>query len=504
MGCLNFGATPKEDPSYSSPFHSFSKDDPQTSAAETAVVDLRLQPSNFIQRHVGTIWENYTQIRFLGKGANASVYEAESKHSLERRAVKVLAKRKLRLRQESIDKFLAEVNILKQLDHPNIVKLYEFYEDEANFYLVTEYLTGGELFDFIITKKQINEPMAANFMEQLLGAVNYCHANNIVHRDLKPENLLRETLHDTSAIKVIDFGESTLLPPGKRLNSLLGTAYYVAPEVLNSNYNQKCDIWSCGVILYIMLSGSPPFAGRNDHEIFDKVRQGQVSFARKAWRTISPQAKELIQQMLTVDIERRISAQEALRHPWFSKMKNPNPLDGQIMLESIDKLKSFRSASKLRQAICVFIAAQLISKEERDRLTTAFKLIDKNHDGKLSRDEMNAELRKTMPRDQADAKAREIFQNCDADGSGFIDYTEFLSAGMRLDSASNTSTLKAAFAMFDTDGSGSISLDELRNILGADFLETDEAWRNLLQEADANGDGEIDMAEFQQLVLKLN
>lgn len=466
--------------------------------------EIKIQPSLFVQKQTKSVWDSYQQIGLLGKGANGSVYEAESKFGLGRRAIKVLPKRKFRMHHDSVAKFMAEVNILRQLDHPNIVKIYEFYEDDENFYLVTEFLTGGELFDFIIKKKQINEAMAAGFMEQLLGAINYCHANNIVHRDIKPENLLRESPEDSAAIKVIDFGESTLLRAGERLNSVLGTAYYIAPEVLRHDYNEKCDLWSCGVIMFILLSGTPPFGGKSDDEILAKVRQGRYSFSHRAWRKVSQQAKDLIEKMMTVEVDQRISAQEALGHPWFAMWKTSGPADRKVALDSMNSLKVFRSESKLRHAIRVFIAAQLISKEERDRLTLAFKSLDRNQDGRLSREELIDGLQKTMSSAKADEKARDILKNCDVDGSGYIDYTEFLSAGMQMESATNTAMLKNAFQMFDTDGSGKISLDELRNMLGPDLLSSDQAWRNLLQEADANGDGEIDLAEFQHLVLKLN
>jgi calcium-dependent protein kinase len=463
---------------------------------------IRIQPSQFVQGRSGSVWDVYTQITLVGKGANGQVYEAVNKLNGERRAVKVLQKRKFYMRQESVDKFMAEVSILKTMDHPNILRIFEFYEDEDSFYLVTEYLTGGELFDFIIQKKQLNEVMAASFMKQLLGAINYCHRNNIVHRDLKPENLIRESTHEASAIKVIDFGESTLLLPGERLNSMLGTAYYIAPEVLRYDYNEKCDIWSCGVILFILLSGTPPFSGRSDAEILGKVRLGKYSFSNRVWRQVSVQAKDLIQRMMKVDVHARISAQQALEHPWFNKLKSSSAQD-KAVLDCMDSLKSFRSEGKLRQAICVFIAAQLISKEERDKLTQAFKALDQNHDGRVSREELITGLRKTMPLQKAEAKAKEILANCDVDRSGFIDYTEFLTAGMKMNSESNTANLKAAFRMFDADGSGTISLEELRNMLGPELLQTDQAWQSLLSEADANGDGEIDLAEFQQLVLRL-
>jgi len=167
-----------------------------------------------------------------------------------------------------------EINILRSLDHPNIVKMYEFFEDDKRYYIVTEICKGGELFDEIINRGKFSERDAAILMKQLLMCVNYCHSNNVVHRDLKPENILLEANKDFDQIKIIDFGTSLTVDPTKTLDEKLGTPYYIAPEVLNKKYNHKCDIWSSGVISYIVLSGIPPFNGANDQEIMANVKKG--------------------------------------------------------------------------------------------------------------------------------------------------------------------------------------------------------------------------------------
>ena len=178
------------------------------------------------------------------------------------RAVKVL--RKSNMDEDEKKMLFNEIHILKNLDHPNIVKMYESFEDEKRYYIVTEICKGGELFDEIIARGKFTEKDAAVLMKQVLSCVNYCHKNNIVHRDLKPENVLLEANKDFDQIKIIDFGTSLQFDPSKFLDEKLGTPYYIAPEVLNKKYNEKCDIWSCGVILYIILSGVPPFNGAND------------------------------------------------------------------------------------------------------------------------------------------------------------------------------------------------------------------------------------------------
>jgi calcium-dependent protein kinase len=463
--------------------------------------EIKISSNKFIGKKSGVIWDFYRRGKPLGSGANGQVYEALHLVSNDVRAIKIISKRKLKLAANAIEKFEAEVEILKRLDHPHIMRLYEFYEDERNYYLVTEQLTGGELFDYILERGKLSESQASKIMKQVLSAISYCHANGIVHRDLKPENLLRENKTPDANIKVIDFGESALMNPGEILSSMLGTPYYIAPEVLANSYGEKCDVWSCGVILYILLGGTPPFNGKTDAEIIARVRTGTFEFSGKAWQLVSSQAKDLISKMLVVNPDARISAIEAANHPWIREYNSLVRKDSvKIISGSFDNLKSFASSRKLKQAICVFIASQLISKDEKQRLTEAFQELDTNGDGRLSRQELLDGLLKTMGPEEAETRVNEILASADTDGSGFIEYTEFLAGSLKLDSEQNKQALTVAFNAFDSDASGKISITELRQMLGDDAVSNDQVWIDILMEADANGDGEIDLQEFQQIV----
>lgn len=175
-----------------------------------------------------------------------------------------------------------EINILKKIDHPNIMRIIEYYISQRHIYIVSEYLTGGELFDRIVSQQHFTEYMAAVYIKQILSAVSYLHQHKIIHRDLKPENIVFETKDPNSQLKIIDFGTCRKLVETEKLHSRLGTAYYIAPEVLNGEYDQKCDIWSCGVILYIFLFGIPPFNAKTDEEIFSKIKKGIFTFPPEA------------------------------------------------------------------------------------------------------------------------------------------------------------------------------------------------------------------------------
>ncbi len=232
---------------------------------------------------------------------------------------------------------------MRQLDHPNIVRLYEVFHDEKRFYLVTELCQGGELFEEITKRANFNEQDAASIIKQILSAIAYCHSKSIVHRDLKPENILLEDKKDDGdfQIKVIDFGASMRFDPSKKMNQVFGTAYYIAPEILKLEYNEKCDVWSVGVILYILLSGKPPFGGENDKEILDNVRTGIFSMSGNEWTSVSSEAKNLVKQMLTFDPIQRISAEEALNHLWIKKKFNQT-VDLEATYNALNNLRSFR------------------------------------------------------------------------------------------------------------------------------------------------------------------
>jgi len=206
------------------------------------------------------------------------VQKAKHKLTGEMRAIKRLTKEKMSVSARI--RLNYEIDILKNLDHPNILRLYEVFEDKKYIYLVTEFCQGGELFDEIIARGKFSERDAAHVIKQLLSAIAYCHTRKICHRDLKPENILIDN-KETLSIKLIDFGTSQKFEDEEKMELVLGTAYYIAPEVLKGEYDEKCDVWSIGVILYILLSGEPPFPGGDDKEILRNVIQGKVSFSSK-------------------------------------------------------------------------------------------------------------------------------------------------------------------------------------------------------------------------------
>ena len=289
---------------------------------------IKFNKETFITRTPGSIKDKWTKTKDLGSGSYGKVYEVENNITKEIRACKELSKQKI----DDLQQFNLEITIMSKCDYPSIIKLYEIYEDERKIYLIMEKCTGGELFDRIIKKveenKMYSEKEAAKIFKQLMNGISYCHSKGICHRDLKPENILFLTNEDNSPIKIIDFGLSKIFgeikkddkkkKKKKNMKTKVGTAYYVSPEVLKGNYDEKCNIRSYGVILYILLSGEPPFNGEDDNDIYRAISKKKYSFPDKEWKNISKEAKDLISHMLC-DHDKRFNAMEVLNHSWIVK-----------------------------------------------------------------------------------------------------------------------------------------------------------------------------------------
>ena len=279
-----------------------------------------------------------------------------------------------------------ELTILKSVDHPNIIKLYEVFQDEKYIHIVMEFCSGGELFDRLEKKGRYSEKEAANLMYKLFHAINHMHTSNISHRDLKPENCLFDTKRDDAEIKLVDFGLASRFNKDLGMSTLVGTPYYVAPEIINGNYGPECDIWSLGVILYTLLVGYPPFRGENRAEIFKKVRKAKYSLTEKEFKTVSKEAKDLIKKLLNPDVKKRITAGQAMEEPWFSIMMNTTvnlPLNPEIA----QRLHSFKAKSRVRIEI-IKTMVNFLTETEVKTLKEAFRKLDKDHSGYISIEEL--------------------------------------------------------------------------------------------------------------------
>ena len=471
--------------------------------------NIAIKNVNLIQLSTGLPIDNYVSDKKLGEGSYGSVYRVKHKDLGVYRAMKKITGSANSKDPEKIKEITNEIELLKTLDHPNIVKIFEFYNTKEGFFLITEYCQGGELFDRITKIKKFDEASTAYIMYQLLSAVFYCHNQNIIHRDLKPENILIESEErdGTLNIKVIDFGTAKLFDKNKSENKVIGSAYYIAPEVLNCKYNEKCDIWSCGVIMYILLTGRPPFGG-NDDEILERIQKGKFDLSSDPWPKISNEAKDLIRHMLEMSTISRISAQKALLHKWFKKYKMREKVTNihyDKLKSSIENIKKFKADNKLQQAALAFLVHNCLYLPEVKDLMKIFKNIDQNGDGKINKEEMSIALSKMFHVPDVEEEVNEIFRNVDNDNNGYIEYEEYIRASINKETLLKDDILRYTFKFFDKDNSGSITADEVAAVLfqGHDKEVSKELTRNLIKTIDADGNCEINFEEFKQMMRKL-
>ncbi|XP_053597614.1 calcium/calmodulin-dependent protein kinase type II alpha chain isoform X6 [Microplitis demolitor] len=321
--------------------------------------------------------DNYDLKEELGKGAFSVVRRCVQKSTGLEFAAKVINTKKLS--QRDFQKLEREARICRKLQHPNIVRLHESIQEEHCHYLVFDLVTGGELFEDIVAREFYSEADASHCIQQILESVHHCHHNGIVHRDLKPENLLLASKAKGAAVKLADFGLAIELQgDAQAWYGFAGTPGYLSPEVLKKEpYGKPVDIWACGVILYILLVGYPPFWDEDQHRLYGQIKAGAYDYPSPEWDTVTPEARNLINQMLTVNPTRRITASEALRHPWICQRERVASVVHRQ--ETVDCLKKFNARRKLKGAILTTMIATRNFSSKYD--AQARSIITKKGDG---------------------------------------------------------------------------------------------------------------------------
>lgn len=424
----------------------------------------------------------------LGQGSYGSVKLAYRISDNQKCAVKIMQKHRV-----SSDLLKSEIAIMKQADHPNIVRIFEAFEDSRFFYIVMELCEGGELFDRIISTSHFTESLAAQLFSQMLSAVVYLHYMNVVHRDIKPENFMFSSSAEDSVLKLIDFGVAKAVDSGESLSTRIGSPYYISPQTLRGNYTEKCDVWSLGVILYMLLSGSPPFVAESDAEIMKLIETSEVVYDPRIWDSISVEARDLIDRMLDKDEETRISASDALCHPWLEL--NDHRTSSPIKL-SVSKIREYQKSKRFRRAVLSYMASQCSTGEILE-LINLFQSIDTEHMGNLSIEEM----RNAMRSSEIAPGIEESLSTIDSNGDGVIDLNEFLAVMLDKRVYENEEKLWHAFKRFDMDSDGKISAQELREVIGRESEgENSLLWSEMIREADFDGDGEVNFEDFIKMM----
>ncbi|XP_034631659.1 calcium/calmodulin-dependent protein kinase type II subunit gamma isoform X14 [Trachemys scripta elegans] len=293
--------------------------------------------------------DDYQLYEELGKGAFSVVRRCVKKNSSQEYAAKIINTKKLSARDHQ--KLEREARICRLLKHPNIVRLHDSISEEGFHYLVFDLVTGGELFEDIVAREYYSEADASHCIHQILESVNHIHQHDIVHRDLKPENLLLASKCKSAAVKLADFGLAIEVQGEQQAwFGFAGTPGYLSPEVLRKDpYGKPVDIWACGVILYILLVGYPPFWDEDQHKLYQQIKAGAYDFPSPEWDTVTPEAKNLINQMLTINPAKRITADQALKHPWVCQRSTVASM--MHRQETVECLRKFNARRKLKGAI---------------------------------------------------------------------------------------------------------------------------------------------------------
>ena len=432
-------------------------------------------------------------------------------------AVKSIAK--INLSQKNLKNLICEIQVLAKLDHPNIVKYYETYDDDKYFHVVMELCEGGELFERIVKKKRLSEKDAAEILFKLTHAISHCHSRGIVHRDMKAENVLFETKSSNkNDVKIIDFGLARKRGD-HNLHSSVGTPCYVAPEVLEGTYDRKCDIWALGVLQYVMLYGKYPFDDENKGILFEKIKTQEPKYEG---RIVSPEGMELMKALLSKDSVRRPEATKILDHPWFAIQLKNEFKDSIKDLEMIPKLKSFKPPNAFIKKVLNFLVKE-VNSPEVDDIKNKFYILDEKKNGVVDITKYQSHIDPSYlnslntineKKNTENDSNENLFGDCvlnkfikqdppppNSGSNGKIDYTSFMAANMKDKNLITKDTVKQLFNRFDIESKGFLTISGFHRALrrtGKQISESDT--EKMLKEAGFKNPDYITYEEFLKII----
>jgi len=440
----------------------------------------------------------------IGQGSYGTVYRATQRASGKECAVKCL---QTRFKTQS-RRCNREVAVMRSIDHPNVVKLMESFQDRRCTYLVVELCKGGQLLSHCMTEgKPFSEQKTALVLQQILRGTLYLHTHSIVHRDLKPDNLLfsSDAPASDNAVKIIDFGLARKFAVGDKLKTMVGSPVYVAPEVLNGKgYDSKVDIWSLGATAYVLACGHLPFRGHTTQSVLDKVAEGRVSFWPPHWKKASAQTKLFVSSLLCRDPESRPTAAQALSHAWLASQASPEAAS--LPCDVVANLRKFGSQDAFFKAV-LHIVAGLLDDAEVGALRSAFVALDADGDGQLSPRELREGIR-LSGFELSEEELRKTLEGMDVNGNGAVEYTEFLAAAVDRSKYQGEGLCRYAFEVLDWDGDGQISPQDMRRALrhrslsgalGAEFQATTES---LPGDGDCSRRSSMSLSDFTEIMCR--
>ena len=511
-------------------------------------IDFPVKIKNLFFQHFSNPWSVYTELKDIGEGAYGVVKKVCLKSNPEVvRAMKIIPKENI-IENENGNSFLDEIEILKNLEHPNIMKIYESFNDKKNVYIVSEYCDEGDLLGKMEKLGSLNQIVVKFLMDQIFNAIAYLHSNHIFHGDIKLENVmlyktsLRESrrfsrinrdlnknkslqneieksfnkkkfvskksvnyIEDMNnyEVKLIDFGCCKYLVKKKdnNLSGIVGTSIYCSPEVINNLYDEKSDEWACGVLMYILLCGEPPFTGETEEEIFKNIKRGKFSFSQPQFNNVSDNCIDLIKKLLTSNKKYRIKASDALKHPFFTENYNPNIAMANNMDKNLLKrlLEVKKLPSKFHELIEAYLCFNFISKDEEKELRQIFRYLDRKGKNRLLKSDF-AKCFEENGINATDEQIQNIFNALDSDGNNSIEYQEFLRAMCNKETLYSDKNLKAVYNSMDTDKKGYIDMDDVKKFIFQNKQVEEEKFINYLNKIGMDLKSKFEFNQFVDII----
>lgn len=447
----------------------------------------------------------------LGEGGFGKVFVARDAEMSNRMvAVKKLQKPRRSSGASELNDLQKEIAVMKEMDHPGICKLLATFEEGQNVFFIMELCEGGELFDRIVDSGFINESFASIVVKQVASALAYAHGRGIAHRDIKPENVVFCTKDKNDhRVKLIDWGLATSFTGGDSMTKAVGSMTYAAPEVIASQdrkvYTEACDLWSLGVLTYVMLCGKPPFWGTREQH-YRAAKNERYPFKDDPWDKMNPQAKDFVQKLLKADPAKRMNCSDACAHEWLKSAPESFSACPETSATVMNSLKAFAGQSTFTRLCITAVARQLDHKHLKD-IHQVFQELDKDGNGVLSIAEVKEGIGKLGAGEGTDVD--KLFSTMDIDGSKQIDYTEFCAAAMGERATNQDDIIWAAFKTFDVDNTGDLTVDNIKAIL--DNSDMQDSWSpevcrevgmEVIKMFDKDGDGRITFDDFKSMMTK--
>ena len=458
----------------------------------------------------GKLKENYEIIKKIGAGPLGSVYKAKNIYLKNIVAIKMIKRIKEKEDEKEELYIKNQINILKKLSHPNIVKMHEFYCNEKYYQIIMEYCKKGELFQYI--KQSFTEKQLAVIFYQILSGLSYLHSKDIIHKNIKLKNIMIKdkeedinTKEEYFWIKIVDFHTAEIFQKNIQLSQTFKSSYYNSPEGLKNNYTKESDIWSVGVILYIVLTGKVPFDGKTDEEIKDKILSKTYNDLDPRLLAHSLEVRDLLDKLLEKDLNKRISAEDALKHEWFVKYQGRalfNNFRREEIQQYVNNLCSYSCESKISQLVLAFIVHNIPETLSIFTILKLFRYFNLSGNCKLTKTELKKGLYNYRNEEQVNKIVDQLFLILDGDNNGFIEFEEFLRACVDKNRILTKENIWYAFKFLDDKNTNSIDVHALMRAFDAKPNKMLEAvFNKTLNNGNLNNNGKITFHEFEQLIL---